>query len=239
MLNVYIGYDSREPKSFAVCRESIRKYSGNIEIKTLHTGNLRNCNIYKREHVKRNGKTYDVISDAPMATEFAITRFLVPFLNQYKGTSVFMDSDIMLRTDIRKILKDISFSDYALACVKHDYTPSTVRKMDGQLQTLYKRKNWSSVMVFNNEHPANRRLNLEYVNRQPGRVLHAFDWLKDDEIAELPIKWNYLVGEYTPDVCPNPNLIHWTLGSPELIDDETLEYRNEFNMMLKQWVLNG
>jgi hypothetical protein len=87
-----------------------------------------------------------------------------------------------------------------------------VEKMDGQVQSYYQRKNWSSVILWNCDHPAHKRLTLELLNSAPGRDLHRFCWLKDEEIGSLAPRWNYLV-----DVEPRPSspaIYHFTLGGP-------------------------
>lgn len=53
-----------------------------------------------------------------------------------------------------------------------------------------------------------------------GIDLHRFTWLHDSQIGELPVEWNFLVGEYElPEKVPAN--IHWTLGGPWFE-----EYRN-------------
>ena len=66
------------------------------------------------------------------------------------------------------------------------------------------------------------------MNVEPGSWLHGFGWLRDDEIGELPIDWNYLVGWHTKDDCPNPGIVHYTLGTPFMPGYEACEYANEW-----------
>ena len=101
----------------------------------------------------------------------------------------------------------------AVCVVKHNHVPSVASKMDGQPQTTYKRKNWSSVILWNLDHPAHKALTPQSLNLLPGRDLHAFCWLADDEIGELPRTWNWLEGVY-PVMNPPPALIHYTHGGP-------------------------
>lgn len=86
--------------------------------------------------------------------------------------------------------------------------------MDGQSQTAYPRKNWSSLMLVNCDHPANEALTLDTINELPGRDLHAFCWLTDDLIGELPAEWNHLVG-VQPD-NQDAKVLHYTLGIPSM-----------------------
>lgn len=212
ILDVFIGWDHREPQSFAVFRNSLeRRTSKALHIRPLMQQALRHQGLYTREHITKNGQTWDTISGAPMSTEFAITRFLVPHL-QEKGWCLFAEADMLALADIAELF-DLADDRYALMCVQHDYTSSVARKMDKQAQVPYLRKNWSSLMLINVSHPANKRLTVEMVNTLPGRDLHRFCWLGDDEIGSLPVEWNYLVGEKMPKV--KPKLLHYTLGSPE------------------------
>ncbi|KAL5683856.1 hypothetical protein ACJX0J_010241, partial [Zea mays] len=42
-----------------------------------------------------------------------------------------------------------------VTCVKHEYQPAEVTKMDGAIQRVYTRKNWSSMVLYNCSHPNN------------------------------------------------------------------------------------
>lgn len=87
-------------------------------------------------------------------------------------------------------------------------------KMDGQAQTSYPKKNWSSVVLWNVDHPANKRLSLVDVQERRGFDLHQFYWLADSEIGELPREWNWLVGVQPKPAAPK--IAHFTLGGPFL-----------------------
>jgi lipopolysaccharide biosynthesis glycosyltransferase len=146
------------------------------------------------------------------ATDFTYTRFLVPFLCDYKGIAVFCDCDFLFRTDISEAAWGMR-SDCAVKVVKHpQYIPLSHTKMDNIPQHPMHRKNWASLIVFNNEHPACKRLTPEYVNTvTPGRKLHTFDWVDDSCIGSLSLDWNTLDGYYELD---NPRAIHYTEGGP-------------------------
>lgn len=229
---VYIGYDQREHVAYEVARASIQRHqSRHISISCLELKDLRFRGLYDRPTEVRDGKLWDVISEAPMSTEFAISRFLVPRLMHYRGWAVFMDCDVLIRTDIHKLF-DLRDSSKAVQCVKHHYEPPQGVKMDGQEQTRYARKNWSSVMLFNCEHLANRALDADLVNRLPGRDLHRFCWLKDDEIGELEPSWNWLCGHSDPEIVPD--IVHMTEGGPWIPGYEDVPYADEWRAELTE-----
>jgi hypothetical protein len=123
----------------------------------------------------------------------------------------------------------------AVSVVKHDYTPSEDTKMDGCKQTIYPRKNWSSFMVFNCDHPSVKALTSEVVNTAEPSYLHQFKWLKDDEIGSLSVRWNYLVGVY-PRNYPNINALHYTLGGPWFSEYENCDFSDEWKCEQKKFL---
>lgn len=242
-LFVFIGFDTREAAAFAVARESIRKFDRHIPINGVILSDLQACGMYTRPTSLKPGVDrpvlWDEISAAPMSTEFAISRFLVPEIIRKRtrgwhagGWALFMDCDVLVRAPLEELRKELDDSK-ALFCVHHDYTPKTGAKMDGQVQTDYPRKNWSSVMAINVDHPANRALNAGMVNAMPGRDLHRFCWLKDHEIGALSPEWNYLVG-ITQGV-ENPKLVHFTEGGPWFEAYRNVPYANEWIAELERW----
>lgn len=233
MDSIWIGYDPRESEAFAVCRASLRKHAPGTPINPLDLPELRRCGLYHRPTEVRDGKLWDVISEAPMSTEFAISRFLTPILAP-NGWALFMDCDIIAVDDLRSLFNQADPSK-AVMCVQHDYQPSNTVKMDGQEQTRYARKNWSSVMLFNTEHPSNSALTVEMVNTLPGRDLHRFCWLKDDEIGALHPRWNYLVGVTQGDIAPG--LIHYTNGGPWFgADYANVPYAQQWADARREWL---
>ena len=200
-MKVFVGWDSREDIAYQVCKHSILSKQPNVEVIPLKQNELRKQGLYWRD------------VDKLASTEFTFTRFLIPELAHYQGWALFMDCDMILTTDIKELF-DQADDKYAVMCVQHDYTPREGIKMDGQQQTVYPRKNWSSVMLINCSHPSNQILHKELVNDPDisGAYLHRFSWLKDEEIGELDHTWNYLVGVY--DDIEVPKLIHYTEGGP-------------------------
>ena len=156
---------------------------------------------------------------------YTFTRFLIPELCNFKGWALFMDCDMILKTDIKQLF-DQADDQYAVMCVQHDYSPSATTKMDGQQQTVYPRKNWSSVMLFNCGHKSNQTLTQDLVNNPEitGAYLHRFSWLKDKEVGELSPEWNWLVGHYKEPEDGTPKLIHYTEGGPWFENMRDCEY---------------
>ena len=200
-MKVFVGYDPREDIAYQVCKHSIVRRQPDAEVRPLIQSDLRDSGWYTRP------------KDKLASTEFTFTRFLVPELMNFQGWAVFMDCDMILTTDIKQLF-DQADDQYAVMCVQHDYTPKEGVKMDGQRQTIYPRKNWSSMMLINCSHPSNSVLTQDLVNNPElnGAYFHRFSWLKDEEIGVLNHTWNYLVGVY--DDIETPNLIHYTEGGP-------------------------
>lgn len=207
---VYIGYDGREAEAYRVAEKSLRQVSPSAVVSKLDADRLSAYGLLRRPQDRRHG-VYDILSNAPCATDFAISRFLVPHLAQ-TGWALFVDCDVVFLADVAELFAQAD-PDKAVMVVKHQQAGGGT-KMDGQVQTAYPRKNWSSVCLWNCDHPANRRLSLQDVNERPGRDLHAFYWLHDSEIGELYPEWNWLVGvQKQPEF---PKLAHFTLGGPWL-----------------------
>lgn len=217
-LRVYIGWDGREKLNFDICAFSIIKHASiPVDIVPLKQKTLRKAKLYTRP------------VDEKAATEFSLTRFLSPYLNMYKGWAIFMDCDMIITRDIAEIAKHYD-KDYAVKVVKHDYTPRQQIKMDGKEQTVYPRKNWSSFILWNCEHPSLKSLTPDYINNKKTTPadLHRFTWLKDMEIGALPIEYNFLVGDY--DISPAlPFNIHHTNGSPLFPGYENVDYADVWN----------
>jgi lipopolysaccharide biosynthesis glycosyltransferase len=154
-----------------------------------------------------------LIDGKPFSTEFSHTRFLIPELMNFEGWALFMDCDMIFRCDVRDIFKHCD-DQYAVMCVKHRQNVKEREKMDKSPQSKYFRKNWSSFMLINCGHPANRRLTKEVVNTADGGWLHGFSWLSDRQIGELPDIYNWIEGTSRGNI--EPKVIHYTLGGPWL-----------------------
>jgi len=237
---VWIGFDPRETAAFAIarmtCRENMTRL---VPVRGLVLSKLQKQGLYRRPIEMRASAAdrpvmWDLISGAPQSTEHANSRFLVPYLAK-TGWAVFSDGDVLFKGNVCRLLESLD-PRYAIYCVRHDYSATPGIKMDGQVQTQYGRKNWSSFVVFNCDHPSNRCLvsSTDMANTLPGRDLHRFCWLKDDEIGTLSPSWNYLVGE-TKVPVERPDMIHFTLGVPDMPGYENCEFADEWRAARERW----
>lgn len=211
---VFIGWDAREPIAYEVCKHSIlSRTRQKLEVVPLKHRDLRQQGLFRRPWLTEatTGNWRDLIDDKPFSTEFSHTRFLVPHLMNYEGWALFMDSDMIFTTDIKKLF-ELKDDKYAVMCVKHEHKPKDGFKMDGRDQYAYFRKNWSSFVMFNCAHPANRHLTIEHVSFSNGGAMHKFSWLDDSLIGALPKTYNWIEG-YSPLEFP-PDVIHYTEGGP-------------------------
>jgi len=212
MINVYIGWDSREPIASDVCEYSLQRNSSEpVNVHMLKQDELRSCMLYARPR------------DVQSSTEFTFTRFLVPRLNDYQGWAVFCDCDFLWLGNIQELIAQAD-DRYAVMLVKHDYRPQNTVKMDGKKQEYYPRKNWSSMVLFNCGHPKNAWLTPYHINQATGQELHRFSWLKDEEIGELKPEWNWLVGWYHQPWDGVPKALHYTEGGPWFENYRDCEY---------------
>lgn len=199
---VFVGWDSREEVAFEVCRFSmLRRSTIPLSVVPLKQEDLRRRGLYHR------------VADPLASTEFTYTRFLVPHLSGYRGWALFCDCDFLWLDDVARLV-DLADDRYAALCVQHDHRPTEETKMDGAKQTVYPRKNWSSLVLYNCAHPANRTLSVDVVNRETGKYLHRFQWLEDSQIGALPERWNWLEGWSRPPADGVPGAVHFTRGGP-------------------------
>ena len=223
---IFIGYDPVEAVAYhTLCHSILSQSSVPVSITPINIRNL--TDIYTRPR------------DPKQSNEFSFSRFLVPYLCEYEGWALFMDCDMMLRCDIKELL-DYRDDRYAVKVVQHDYEPNDQIKYLNTKQYPYPRKNWSSVVLWNCAHPSNRTLNVHKVNTLSGLDLHRFTWLKDNEIGELPVTGNWLVGEYAlgdeegqiqeKDV----KNVHWTVGGPYFHEYQHVDFAEEWFDMKHQ-----
>jgi lipopolysaccharide biosynthesis glycosyltransferase len=137
-----------------------------------------------------------------------------------------MDCDVLVRSDIAELgsMCNLTNAYKAVYVVKHDYTPKDEKKFLGETQTPYQKKNWSSVMLFNNMRC--KKLTPELVNEAPGLALHQFLWTTEDQVGELNKDWNHLVGEEPPNL--NAKIVHFTRGGPWFAEYRDGEFSKEW-----------
>ena len=191
MINVFIGYDSKEKIAYHILSESILRHSSvPVKFIPLYLPNLRDS-------------------------------FIVPYLMEYKGWALFLDCDMLFKTDIKE-LWDLRNDDYAVMVCQHDYVPKHLSKFGNQIQTVYEKKNWSSLMLMNTAKC--NQLTKEYVDTASGLELHQFKWT--DKVGGLPLEWNWLVGEYPHN--PNAKNIHFTEGGCYFEKYEDCDYSTDW-----------
>ena len=209
---VFIGWDSREPIAYDVARHSLLKRASiPVEVTPIKVEEMRARGLYTR------GK------DPLASTEFTYTRFLTPALAGFSGWALFCDCDFLWLGDIAE-LAAYTRAPKAIYCVQHDYRPKETTKMDGAVQTVYPRKNWSSLMLFNCDHPAVRQLTPEVVNSASGAYLHRLQWVDDADIGDLPTEWNWLEGWNEKPAQGTPKVVHYTRGGPWFADWQDVDY---------------
>ncbi|HTM71787.1 MAG TPA: glycosyltransferase [Pseudolabrys sp.] len=209
---VFIGWDSREPIAYDVARHSLLKRASiPVEVTPIKVEEMRARGLYTR------GK------DPLASTEFTYTRFLTPALAGFSGWALFCDCDFLWLGDIAE-LAAYTRAPKAVYCVQHDYRPKETTKMDGAVQTVYPRENWSSLMLFNCDHPAVRQLTPEVVNSASGAYLHRLQWVDDADIGDLPTEWNWLEGWNEKPAQGTPKVVHYTRGGPWFADWQDVDY---------------
>ena len=215
MIRIFAGYDPRESVGYHVFCQSVIEHTTEPVAITPFFGK------------QRDG-----------TNAFIYQRFLVPYFTGFKGRAIFMDaSDMLMLTNIAELHK-LFDPTKAVQVVKHEYKTKHKKKYIGTKMEAknedYPRKNWSSMILWNCEHPANRCLTPDYVDDHAGSELHRFNWLPDKLIGDLPKEWNVLVGEDDQDA----KIAHYTLGIPEFEHYKNCAYSQEWHKT-KSRMLNG
>lgn len=216
MLRIFIGYDERQPVSYNVLQQSILSHSSKpVAITPL---------VLSQLPLKRQG-----------LTPFTFSRFLVPYLCNYEGFALFLDADMLLTADISELFEYVE-EKYKFSHLFDNVSNVTVIAKPTD-KAAYVSKNqhkfeWASAIMFNCSHPSNKILTPEYIETAKG--LHGIEWLKDEEIGDLPPEWNRLVGydEFLDDA----KLLHYTQGVPVFEEtkdspraEEWLDVKNYMN----------
>ena len=206
-MKIYIGYDSKQKIASKVCEYSLRHHGKDLDIDFLKLTQLKKKKLYWRPYKNQS-------------TEFTYSRFLIPYLQNYKGWALYCDNDFLFVQDVKHLMK-LQNNSKAVMCVKHEYKPKSKTKMLNKKQINYDKKNWSSLMLINCEHPDVKNLDLSMVNEESGEYLHQFDWLNDKDIGSIPHSWNWLVNWYHTDKGDgHPDALHYTEGGPWIVDSE-------------------
>lgn len=202
MIPIYYGFDPRE---------EVGAHTFVSSVLHLATSPVSFCPL----HLPLFKSFYDA-GQRDGTNAFIYTRFLIPFLQQFRGWAIFADgSDMVVQADIAELW---ALRDYykAVQVVQHDYKTRHPRKYVGTSMEAanddYPRKNWSSLMLINCSHFAWRNIRPDSVAAMKGSTLHRFSWIPEIQVGSLPMEWNWLADEYGPN--PAAKLLHWTAGIP-------------------------
>ena len=211
MINIFVGYDSKEKVAFNTLSYSILKNSTQpIAITPIYLENIKDTFVRERNNLS--------------STEFSFSRFIIPHLMNYQGWALFMDCDMLMKAAIAELWR-LRDDKYAVQVCQHDYIPKSATKFLGQTQTVYPKKNWSSFMLMNCKKCTT--LTPDYVNKASGLELHQFKWLEtEDLIGDLPLEWNWLAEEYEPK--EDIKNIHYTEGGPYFKGYEEIDYAKDW-----------
>jgi hypothetical protein len=192
---IYAGYDPNEAAGYAAfCHSVMTRSSIPVSITPI---------------IKNTFAWWDRTGEDNGATQFSFSRFLIPYLQDYRGHAIFMDgADMLCLGDVAELwaLRDYSKS---VQVVKHEPYAVEGKKMWNQDNRQYPKKNWSSVMLMNCEYQHSHQLTPENVANKPGSWLHQFEWTTDNRIGALPPEWNVLVGHQPTD---GAKVLHFTNG---------------------------
>lgn len=207
-MRFFIGHDSRQEINTKACVHSLNHYG--VDPSRIDLSKMRKLGYTRNE----DG-----------STEFAYTRFLVPYLCQYEGYAVFCDSDFIWRKDPSALLSLIDPQD-PVSCVQHpkmDVVSDT--KFKGNKNEWYPKKWWSSMMVFNCSHyDVVENLSLENINSKSPAWLHRMEWASS--IGNLPREYNHLVRYY--EYNPESVAVHFTEGTPMYHEYSKDDYADEW-----------
>lgn len=168
MLKVFIGYDPRQPLAYNVLQHSIVKNSSKpVSITPL---------ILSQLPIKRQG-----------LTQFTYSRFLVPYLCDFKGTALFLDADMVVTGDISELFDSVDLNAVSVM----------------QAQPKFE---WASAMLFNCG--ACLRLRPEFID-DPKNAMFDFEWAPS--VGDFPSEWNHCVGYQD---TKEAKLYHYTMGLP-------------------------
>lgn len=252
---IYVGYDIREHAAWLVCRRSLRAPLHNWKVgrpdrilmvqPLAHRPLRRELQFTRPWEIAEDGQMIDLTDGRPFSTDFSHLRFITPALAQEakahvpegeRGWAMFVDCDFMYRVPVTNILEDLDPTK-AIYVVKHDFARIAEGvKMDGMVQQRYHRKLWSSMVLWNLDHPKVREIDWRHeVNHAPGGKMHAFDWFQDEEIGALDERWNWIPGHSPADMVPFA--VHWSFGGPWMEGYEQTPFHDEWNRHMHNEVM--
>jgi hypothetical protein len=222
LINIYVGFDEREEAGTHAFVSSVLQHATSpVSFTPLHLKQFRS--FYSPGH--RDG-----------TNAFIYTRFLIPFLQDFRGWAMFADgADMLCKADISELW---ALRDHykAVQVVQHDYKTRHPRKYIGtKMESAnedYPRKNWSSLMLINCQHFDWREMKPETVERMSGRDLHTFSFIRPDCLGYLPGEWNWLADEYGEN--PEAKLLHWTAGTPAFPHYKDTPHAEDFRAQVRR-----
>lgn len=248
--NIFIGHDDREDDFYKLCEYSMRSTSSHdLNINPLKHLELRKKGLFNRPWQVDGitGQFIDMVDNKPFSTQFSHSRFLAPVVALQMGITglvMFCDCDFIFRDDITVMLDQIEQfnkgTNRPVYVVKHDYKTSKSLKMDNKVQSQYEKKLWSSLMVFNLDHPDVKALTKSVVNTSDGNFLHTFKWVKDEKsIGAINERWNFIPSHSEDRVDDNMiGAIHYTEGGPNFDHLKTCEYSDVYYEVEEQYMLD-
>lgn len=186
MLNIFIGIDPRQPVAYNVLQFSIlRRSSVPVSITPL---------VLPQLPIKRRG-----------LTDFTFSRYLPPFLCDYRGYSLFLDADMLCLGDVAEL-----FSWAETAPLAPVYVVKNAQRFE-----------WPSAMLFHNA--MCRTLTPAYID-DAANAPQAMEWARGN-IGDLPPEWNHCVGY---DAMKPAKLVHYTQGIPLWKEVQDCDYAAEW-----------
>lgn len=185
MNRIFIGVDERQWIAYHILSSSIiRRTSKPVSITPI---------IIDQLPIKRRG-----------LTGFTFARYLPPYLCNYEGRSLFLDSDMLVLGDIAELFELPNEEAVSVVPFLNNFT--------------FERP---SVMLFNNEKCKN--LTPEYIDDESSSP-QSLEWA--ESVGDLPSGWNHLVGYAPPE--DNVKLVHYTQGVPGYKECRHCEYAEEW-----------
>ena len=231
-LNIYIGYDSRHTSIAELnkkCLESSIIFgAGSGETYNQMDKWVPEIKFLDISKIPEYTRDY-----ANQSTEFTYSRFLIPYLENYEGFSIFLDDDILFTESILPMFYFLDLDD-AVACIQYDFDKYVDTKFNGEKNVSYPKKLWSSLMIFNNGHEDCKKLTPEVVNTETGKYLHQFEWT--DAISEIPEWFVFTEGHDTEETKWRPLAVHYTRGGPwiEGMDTSEIQHLNIYEKLLNK-----